>query len=131
MGEAGALQHFADGAYRWPRHRWMRGYQFDPQFARTPMPMLPRRDDVRLGLFANLVGPGMRRPASIRQSRYPFRLMPRQPLIHRLPRYPVNLGQRRDAFTLFVFFDQSDTLVHGSVFLPRHCFLACRPGTQN
>ena len=89
MRKSGALQHLPDGAYRGPRHVGMRGGQLHPQFARAPMPTLPRRNDVRLGLLANLVRPAMRRTAPIRQPSYPFRRMPRQPLIHRLARYPV------------------------------------------
>src|SRR5215831_18421527 len=68
----------------------------------------------------------MRLSAAIDQPLHPFGLVTFPPLVNRLARDLIQLGQRADAFSLFVFFDHSDTLVHGSLLLPRHTFLACR-----
>ena len=126
MREASALQHLADGAFCRPRHIGMRGGQFHPQLARSPMPALARRDDVPDDLVCELARKMQRHAAAIGEPGGALGPVTREPLVDRLPRHPINLGERGNAFSLVVILNQLDAKIHGSVLLPRHCFKHAR-----
>src|SRR6476646_2120428 len=108
----------------------MRGCQFDPQLSRSPPPALTRRDDVRNDVVAEPVRRSMWHAAAIGEPGYSLPRMTSQPLVNGLARHAVNLRQRRNAFTFLVILNHLNTQVHRSVFLPRHCFLACSSGNS-
>ncbi len=122
MRQPGALQHLADRAFGGPDDMRMRSGELHPQLSRPPVPSLPRGDDVRDHFLAQPAREMPRHATAVGQPRHTLSIVARQPLVNRLARDPIDLGQRRDALALVVILNQLDTEVHGSVLLPRHCF---------
>ncbi len=129
--ETGALQHFAQGAFRRPDQVRMRGGEFHAQLARPPVPALARRQDVRKDLITELARRVVWRPPAVGECSDTPGLVPLQPLVDGLARNRIDLGQRRNAFALVVIVNQLNPEVHGLALFPRHRFLACRRGAQN